>query len=228
MRVLKFLAHSKRALSIALKNGWLPGARYTNLRDIKSVKFFGNGFLDIPWQDYNFQKHVEITAETHPKITIARDVISINDIDLILKEAEQLARYAKLVALVPKDIELADRLEELIPEDFILAYSVPTMYGGTPLSTSHFQRPVHLLGGRPEVQRSLADEMNVISLDCNRFTYDAKYGDYFDGEIFRPHPIGGYEQCLLDSIKNINMLWEDYHINTDFLTDSVKEFLDER
>ena len=39
---------------------------------------------------------------------------------------------------------------------------------------------------------------------------DACYGDYFDGEIFRPHPQGGYERCLEDSIKNINALWDDY------------------
>jgi hypothetical protein len=67
-----------------------------------------------------------------------------------------------------------------------------------------------LLGGRPDIQRKLAEEMKVISLDCNRFTYDARFGDYFDGEIFRPHPSGGYERCLRDSIKNINLLWEDY------------------
>ena len=55
------------------------------------------------------------------------------------------------------------------------------------------RRPVHLLGGRPDVQRRLAELMPVFSIDTNRFTLDAAFGDYFDGEMFRPHPIGGYE-----------------------------------
>ncbi len=53
--------------------------------------------------------------------------------------------------------------------------------------------------------------MNVISVDCNRFTLDAEFGDYFDGETFRPHPKGGYKRCLRASILNINRLWETYN-----------------
>jgi hypothetical protein len=74
-----------------------------------------------------------------------------------------------------------------------------------------FKGRVHLLGGRPDVQRRLADAMNVVSVDCNRFTLDAAFGDYFDGEKFRPHPKGGYHRCLRDSILNINRLWETYN-----------------
>lgn len=212
--MLKFVTHSKKAIRIALENGWFPGARYTNLRDIKSIEFIDLGFLDIDWKNYDFFRHIDAAAATLPKITIARDVESIFELDSILKEAEQLNKYAKLVAIVPKDIRLAGRFEELIPNKFILAFSIPTKYGGTPISTKYFRRPVHLLGGRPDVQRKLAKEMKVISLDCNRFTYDARFGDYFDGEIFRPHPSGGYERCLRDSVKNINLLWEDYAVVT--------------
>jgi uncharacterized protein DUF6610 len=52
--------------------------------------------------------------------------------------------------------------------------------------------------------------MHVRSLDCNRFTLDAAFGDYFNGEIFKPHPEGGYERCIEDSLRNINALWKDY------------------
>jgi hypothetical protein len=223
MTILKFVAHSKKAISIAINNGWFPGARYTNLRDIKSVSFQKVGFLDIEWKNYDFNKHLNITAATHPKLTIARDVESIFELDDILKEAEQLKRYASIVAIVPKDIRLADRLEELIPNDFLLAYSVPTKYGGTYIPTKCFKRPVHLLGGRPDKQRLLANKLKVVSFDCNRFTFDACYGDYFDGEIFRPHPKGGYETCLLDSIKNINSLWDDYVVHKE-----AKKFMERR
>ena len=212
MEILKFITHSKRVVSIAIKNGWYPGARYTNLRDIRTFEFAGNGFLDIDWENYSFAKHLEVVAATKPKLTIARDIESIFQIDTILRQAEKLREYALIVAVVPKDPQMTGRLEGLIPADFVLAYSVPTKYGGTRIPTSSFTRPVHLLGGRPDVQRQLADKMNVISFDCNRFTYDARFGDYFDGELFRPHPDGGYTRCLMDSIRNINSLWRDYKI----------------
>jgi hypothetical protein len=52
--------------------------------------------------------------------------------------------------------------------------------------------------------------MPVFSIDVNRFTLDAAFGDYFDGNFFRPHPMGGYKNCLTDSIKNITDLWLGY------------------
>lgn len=216
MEVLKFVAHSKKAIQIAIDNGWYPGARYTNLRDVKSVSFEKVGFLDIDWKNYDFIKHIDTAAASLPKLTIARDVESIFELENILKEAEALKRYSSMVAIVPKDKRLADKLEELIPREFILAYSVPTKYGGTCIPARCFKRPVHLLGGRPDTQRMLANEMKVLSFDCNRFTYDARFGDYFDGEIFRPHPEGGYERCLRDSIQNINLLWEDYQAEFEY------------
>ena len=47
----------------------------------------------------------------------------------------------------------------------------------------------------------------MFSLDSNRFTLDAAFGD---GEKFRPHPIGGYKTCLADSVRNIDGLWKGY------------------
>lgn len=211
--VLKFIAHSKNAISIAQKHGWHPGARYTNLRDIKSFDFKRNGFLDINWKKYDFFKHIDAAAQHTPKLTIARDIECIFQLESILREAEKLTQYCDHVALVPKDKNLNGRLKELIPKEFMLAYSVPTKYGGTQVSIESFDRPVHLLGGRPDIQRKLANRLNVFSLDCNRFTLDAQFGDYFDGNKFRPHPSGGYENCLHESLININKIWQDYRHN---------------
>ena len=210
MNIRKYVNHSKKAIEIATKCGWFPGARYTNLRDIKKFDLTHQGFIDIDWKNYDFEKHKDAVSIHKPYLTIARDVESISDLDQILKEAEKLKQFSRNVAIVPKDKKLEGRLTELIPKEFMLAYSVPTKYGGTKISFSSFDRPVHLLGGRPDIQRKLAEKLNVISIDCNRFTYDARFGDYFDGEIFRPHPQGGYELCLIDSIRNINSIWENY------------------
>lgn len=208
--VRMFIAHSKAAISIARRHGWFQGARYTNLRDIKTFNNTGVAFLDIDWKSYSFDKHLEAVKEVQPYLTIARDVESIFDLDKILYEARLLAKYSTNVAIVPKDVRLSGRFSELIPKDFMLAYSVPTKYGGTAIHPSSFDRPVHLLGGRPDVQRVLASQMPVMSIDCNRFTYDARFGDYFDGMRFVPHPSGGYETCLESSIRNINKIWEGY------------------
>lgn len=208
--VIKQVAHSKKVLTIGEEYGWLPGARYTNLRDIKSFNTIG--FIDIDWKDYDFYKHLEAVKAVNPIFTIARDIENIDNLDEILIEATELSQYAKNVLVVPKDVKLTGRFKELIPKEFLLGYSVPTKYGGTEIPPSSFDRPVHLLGGRPDVQRKLAELMPVVSFDCNRFTLDARFGDYFDGNRFIKHPTGGYETCLRESFKNINLLWEDYTV----------------
>jgi hypothetical protein len=213
MEILKFIAHSKKAIGIAKNMGWHPAARYTNMRDVKTFDFENIGFVDIDWKNYNFKRHLKIVSDHRPKITMARDVECIFSLDSILKEAEQLLKYSEQVAIVPKDPLLNERLAELIPREFILAYSVPTRYGGTEVTIESFDRPVHLLGGRPDVQRELADKLKVYSMDCNRFTYDARFGKYFDGVRFRSHEIGGYERCITDSVKNINSIWDDYVVD---------------
>src|SRR6266571_7205226 len=208
MKVDKFVAHSYRVLRIAERFGWLPGARYTNLRDVR--KFEQLGFLDIDWRDYNFAQHLSAARATKPYMTVARDIERVRDLPRILEQAFELLQHSVQVVIVPKARALELDLEERIPSCFLLGYSVPSRYGSTSLSPRAFRRPVHLLGGRPDCQRRLAEQLKVVSMDCNRFTLDAAYGDYFDGERFRPHPKGGYERCIRDSIRNINALWEEF------------------
>lgn len=209
MPITKFVNHSYTVAKIAITYGWLPGARYTNLRDVR--RFDRLGFLDIAWQDYNFRQHMRAAIATMPMVTVAKDIDRIEDLPRILDEARELSQYCDSVIVVPKDPRLQDSMEEVIPKKFLFGYSVPTRYGATSLSPESFRRPTHLLGGRPDIQRKLAERMHVVSIDCNRFTLDASYGDYFDGEKFRPHPVGGYKRCLRVSVKNITALWQDYH-----------------
>jgi hypothetical protein len=210
--VFKFVAHSATVGKIASRQGWLPGARYTNLRDVR--RFDRVGFLDIDWKNYQFLAHLKAVRATRPAMTVARDLLRTRDLNRVLDEAQELGEYAGLVVVVPKAPRLAERLDA-IPNVFVLGFSVPTRYGATPLPTSAFRnRPVHLLGGRPDVQRRLGDDLHVVSMDCNRFTLDAAFGDYFDGETFRPHPRGGYHRCLRESVRNINALWDDYKLKS--------------
>jgi hypothetical protein len=206
--VTKFVSHSKKVIDIARCYGWLPAARYTNLRDIRHCEQVG--FVDVDWKNYSFSRHLEAVRVTKPLMTVARDIERMADLERILDQAYQLTEHAQYVIVVPKHPSMGPKLGSLIPKLFVLGYSVPTKYGGTKISPEMFTRPVHLLGGRPEVQRELAERMRVVSVDCNRFTLDAAFGDYFDGEKFRPHPRGGYFNCIRDSIRNINNLWSSY------------------
>jgi hypothetical protein len=165
-------------------------------------------FVDIDWKNYNFDRHLRAVMKVQPTMTVARDVTENEHIDDVLHEASALAVYTETVVVVPKDPDLRRKRRLGVPEMFRLGYSVPTRYGATEISPEHFTGDVHLLGGRPDVQRRLATQMTVRSLDGNRFTYDARFGDYFDGETFRPHPSGGYETCLKASLTNIRKLWD--------------------
>ena len=210
MRVTRYVCHSRRVWMIAKKYGWLPGARYTNLRDVRDADRLG--FLDIDWKDYSFKRHMEAARATQPMLTVACDIVDIGRLDQTLDQAYELLECSDSVVVVPKDLRMTDGLCELIPDCFLIGYSVPTRYAGTEIPLSAFDgRPVHLLGGRPDHQRFLARDLNVKSIDTNRFTLDATYGDYFDGKTFRRHPSGGYQRCLEDSLRNINALWLDYH-----------------
>jgi len=201
--------HSKFVLEIAVRHRWLPGARYTNLRDIR--EFNEIGFIDIDWKNYDFDMHLWSAKKIQPLLTIARDLESAEDLDTTIFQAEKLLKYCREVCIVPKDRAIEDTMERIVPKKFLFAYSVPTKYGGTEIPAENFKRPTHLLGGCPDVQRALAKKLNVFSVDVNRSTLDARFGDYFDGRRFLPHPVGGYARCLEESIVNITDLWRDRH-----------------
>lgn len=209
MTPYRFACHSKLVQRITTSRGWLPAARYTNLRDIRN--FSRAGFIDIDWRNYDFSRHIAAVQEILPFMTVARDVEDFRQLDNILYEASLLAEYARYVVIVPKCPRLEPDMERLVPANFIFGYSVPTKYGGTTIKPQSFKRPIHLLGGSPRTQLMLARTLDVFSFDCNRFTLDARYGDFFDGSCFRPHPVGGYERCLVDSVEAINKSWDDLH-----------------
>jgi len=200
------VTHSKYVLERALAVGWQAGARYTNLRDVRHLDRFY--FLDIDWKNYNFERHLATARRAAPLLTVARDVLDVDELPQILREADALRAIVPEVIVVPKDPRLMSKARLGVPVSFRLGYSVPTRYGATAIPVERFEGEVHLLGGRPDIQRSLADRLDVRSLDGNRFTYDAKFGDFFDGTKFRRHPTGGYDACIRDSISAIHNLWK--------------------
>jgi len=92
----------------------------------------------------------------------------------ILMRAEEIARYCERVLLIPKvhgGVALLPR--EIGGKLVVLGYSVPTSHGATTVEPREFAGwPVHLLGGSPQRQMELFQEMtglgaDVVSIDGN-------------------------------------------------------------
>lgn len=144
------------------------------------------GLMDNEWHDYDHAAHVEGVREARPKYATVRDVmtkaqceaagVEFIPLERILEMAEEVAEYADEVIVIPK----YDCLDK-IPERYVIGFSVPTSYGGTPMPASLLQgRRVHLLGGSWRNQRSYLDVLgqDVVSLDNNHLLRVSEFGDF--------------------------------------------------
>lgn len=152
-------------------------------------------FIDNDYKQYDHAKHLDVVAQFNPKYATVLDIERVQDIDKILRFAEDIAKFTENVIVIPK----VDCIAE-IPEQHMLGYAVPTSYGGTDLHPSAFgNRHVHLLGGSWSQQRDLllGSGMNIVSLDFNHAHKLAKeYGMYNDAL--------GFEYKLSDTLPGFN------------------------
>ena len=112
--------------------------------------------------------------------------------------------------IVPKFKKWRAKFDRVLTDRHIIGYSVPTRYGATTLDLMCISHPVHLLDGRPDRQRLIAARANVVSIDCNRFTLDASFGDYFDGVKYNYQRELSYDRCLMRSMAGIDFAWSNY------------------
>ena len=101
---------------------------------------------------------VQAVAESRPLITVARDVERHRSLDKILKEADALSEYARIVVVVPKDLKLAECLEQVKPEvspRFQRSNSIRRDAD----SSEAFSPTSSFVSGRPDIQRALAARM---------------------------------------------------------------------
>jgi hypothetical protein len=161
---------------------------------------FPVSFIDNEFKKYDHLAHLEAVRMHCPKYATVRDLmtpeqceragIEYYDFDAIMFWAEEIEQYAENVIVIPK----WDCLDQ-IPERFILGYSIPTRYAGTPLPFEIFQnRRVHLLGGSWKRQRKLILQYRdcIVSLDNNNLWKKSVYGsfDYPDGKQSTLEQIG--------------------------------------
>ena len=143
-------------------------------------------FVDNDFHDYNHQVHLDFVKEHRPKYATARDVmtkeqcreagVDYYSLEQILEMGEELNEYAENVIVIPK----YDCIDD-IPAKYMLGYSIPTSYGGTPLPLGAFEgRNVHLLGGSWQQQRNALELLgdDVKSADNNQVLLLARYGTW--------------------------------------------------
>lgn len=182
---------------IPVRAGWMYGIRSGDVQtDGKGVCPIASTsprhkvqFIDNDFHDYDHAHHAEIVRQFRPKYATVRDImteqqckeagIEYYPFEQVMDWAAELAEYAQNVIVIPK----YDCLDQ-IPANYMLGYSVPTSYGGTPLPVEIFKgRRVHLLGGSWKAQlahmAALGDD--VVSLDNNHINIIAsQWGQFND------------------------------------------------
>src|SRR3712207_3492992 len=88
---LRFVTHGPTVQNIAARHGWLPGARYTNLRDVRHLPSVA--FLDIDWRRYDFNTHLTLVKQIRRSVTLARDIESMFDCAAVIAEAWRVREY---------------------------------------------------------------------------------------------------------------------------------------
>lgn len=174
---------------LAVKSGWMYGVRSSDgvCGTTERQEAHHPQFIDNNYHHYDHAQHLGAIQRWRPKYATVRDImtpaqcqaagIAHYELEQILEWAEELSAYAENVILIPK----YDCIDQL-PEKYMLGYSVPTSYGGTPLPVERFKgRRVHLLGGSPQRQikffQALRDE--VVSLDNNYILKIARFARVF-------------------------------------------------
>ena len=195
---------------LAVRSGWGYGTRSSDLAcgACGIYAMHRPGFIDNHYENYDHKRHVAVVKHWEPKYATVRDVMSERQCEdsgipyyapeQIFEWADELSEYAENVIVIPKTVKSIDK----VPEQYVLGYSVPTSYGGTPLPIEAFKgRRVHLLGGSPSKQIRYWQAMpdDVVSMDNNYILLTSKFGsvwthdgsmvslsDYGIGEINNP------------------------------------------
>jgi hypothetical protein len=226
--VLKIVNHGRFVQRLVAKRGWGCGARYTNLRDVREQNIVA--MIDVDWRRYSYKHHLAAVQAIRPFMTVVRDIESEKEFNKALRAADKFLDWVEYVIIVPKFSKWSRAHERQLSNRHIVGFSLPTRYGSTTLSISQIEHQIHLLGGRPDRQRHMAANANVVSIDCNRFTLDAAYGDYFDGLKYNYSRQLDYELCLLNSMLGIEQAWSDYALSPDgrVLAKRWKRFMEKR
>lgn len=133
----------------AVAAGWLYGAR------LPATVYEPVHFADQDWRAPDRAAYMRALALHRPALATVLDWEREEQLPEVLGWAEEAAQHAReavlVVPKVPGGVGLLPR--SVGGKRVVLAYSVPTSYGGSPLGLWEYAGwPVHLLGGSPQKQ----------------------------------------------------------------------------
>lgn len=153
---------------VAVEAGWLYGAR------LPATVYQPVWFADQDWRQPDRLAYMAALAEHRPTCATVLDWETPEQLPEVLSWAEEASAHVReSVLLVPKVPGLVGALPRTVGgRRVVLAYSVPTAYGGSPLGLWELTGwPVHLLGGSPQRQLDvyayLRGVCEVVSADGN-------------------------------------------------------------
>lgn len=127
-------------------------------------------FLDVHWEDPDFEALLEAAAWHEPRYVVAGDYDADEEnYEVVNERARRLREHAENVIIVPHSTgELA-----FVPEWVVVGYSTPTEYAGTEIPLRRYRETshdIHVLGGTPHKQHRITGQLwleNICSMDCN-------------------------------------------------------------
>ena len=174
---------NRRFAEIAIAAGFLYGSQ------LPETVYYPIHFADQDWKKPDRAAYMAALATHKPQIATVLDLERREQLPDVLAWAEEAAAHVETVIIIPKVSGIIDEIPHRIGGAGVrLGYSVPTKYGGTDVPLWEFQdRPVHLLGGSPPKQRTIARYLNVRSADGNMINRVAvKWCMVFDPERRAP------------------------------------------
>lgn len=175
MRLIFCAGKNKRMSDIAAAYGFELGAQ------LPCTVYHPVAFADQDWKRPDRARYMAALAEHRPDMATVLDLEQPEQLNEVLGWAEEAAQYARQVLIIPKYSTAVDSLPRSIGgAGVVLAYSVPTAFGGTSVPAWEFTGwPVHLLGGSPHAQMRIAHYLNVVSADGNMANKMAHAGRFW-------------------------------------------------
>lgn len=229
MELIYCAGGNPRFAKIAIDTGWLYGSQ------LPSKVYYPIHFADQDWKKPDLQNYLVAIDLHRPRLATVLDWEYDDQLAEVLSWAEAVAQFVETVIVIPKVIGGISKIPHAIGGKPVrLGYSVPTRYGGTSLTYNEFgDRPVHLLGGNPHLQRKLSSYMNVVSLDGNYTQMMAvRYNEFWSGGKWHElSDYGGFVktdapyEAFRRSCENVMAMWQGKNYHRHLATKSKQMFL---
>lgn len=174
---------------IAVDHGFKYGAQLPT-----TVRHPELWFADQDWKKpEKHHRYLRMVKEWRPHLATVVDIECEDDMPRALAMADEIGPYVGHILWIPKMKGCIGRLpREVHGRECMLAYSVPTKYGGTTLPLDDFVGwKVHLLGGNPFQQADAVHKLwgrtEVYAVDGNFWVRQAtRFCQFFHRERFLP------------------------------------------